>query len=110
MEQIGSDMIGVNIYILQPSRVFSDIHENPWLMIILKKEKIERKIWLDGKQMRVDSQFSPCPWLRRAWERAAGGATEHAGRERGGAARAPHKGPRDAIDSLGFNPAWGVYR
>lgn len=44
MEQIGSYMTGVNIYILQPSRVFSDIRENPWLMIILKKEKIERKI------------------------------------------------------------------
>lgn len=48
MEQIGSDMIGVNIYILQPSRVFSDIRENPWLMIILKKEKIEKNM-IGGK-------------------------------------------------------------
>lgn len=48
MEQIGSDITGVNIYILQPSRVFSDIRENPWLMIILKKEKIEKNM-IGGK-------------------------------------------------------------
>lgn len=70
----------------------------------LKKEKVKENIWLDKDKCALTVSSAGCPWQ-------AGGRQSWAGRAgRGAVARAPHKGPCDAIDSLGFNPAWGVYR